>query len=291
MRASANALHRGRGRRILGTMTGYVHEVTPRWATNIAFAAGHYLAAVAEYLLAEGVPVSEIGVEPPSTEKDEKGRAVRFTEVSGTIGLTGDLCEALSGHRDAWAYLDWSGLCGWALEREGRESLWLGAGLVPAPGRVAAFLLAVQVHPEEAGSLDRPGYRDGTEDYDLLAGKLTEYLPARSEELPGKRNYELKFKLAHRRAYEERIARELLDQGPDPVIELPVRRSELRALAHVLEYGEGLGGAGFGGLMGALRRDLAGRVPGRADSADHSRSALQEAKDDQARKRPAADTA
>lgn len=272
-------------------MTGHVHEVTPRWARNIAFAAGHYLAAVAEHLLAEGVSVSEIDVQAPTTEKDEKGWAVTFTEVSGTVGLTGDLCEAVSGHRDAWAYLEWSGLCGWALEREGRESLWLGAGLVPAPGRVATFLLAVQVHPDEAGSLDRPAYRDGTEDCDLLADKLRQYLPDPGEQLPGKRNYELKFKIAHRRAYEARIAHELLDQGLDPVIELPVRRSELRALAHALEYGESLGAAGFGGLMGALRRDLAGRVPGQPDSADRSRTALQEAKDDQARIRPTGDAA
>lgn len=146
---------------------------------------------------------------------------------------------------DAETGLHWSATSGWCLWIIPRGpagtsgsfydgARWLGAGLIPEPDRVASFLSSLQLDPHAAGSSDRPFYRQPLQDLPGLCEQLRVY---RRVEYCN-RSYELCFDNARCEAYYDRTV-ESLTYGDDDIVNVSMRRSELEALLHLLEFAEG----------------------------------------------------
>ncbi|MGW6247897.1 hypothetical protein [Streptomyces roseolus] len=213
----------------------------PPLASALKNAIGHYATAVAEKLLAEGTPVSSVTAW--GRYDDDEDRERHHNDVEGSINLNESFVRRFLP--DAEAGLHWSGTSGWCLwilPKGGAGASgsfydgarWLGAGLIPEPDRVAAFLSAVQLDPYSAGSADRPFYRQPLED---LSG-LCERLQVHRRLYYSNPSYEVRFDNARCGAYYDRTAR-ALTSGADDIVNVPVRRSELEALLHLLEFAEG----------------------------------------------------
>ncbi|MBC7271979.1 DUF6292 family protein [Streptomyces albogriseolus] len=228
-------------------------------ATDLAFHARHYVTAVAEQLMAENVPVRAVHACGPYTEPDHS-----FVDVEGGIIFTDRIDEQLGGHDCG---LHWSGTSGWCFyDNRGpyadhlTGARWLGDGLLPEPRRVAAFFSVVRLDPAQAGSTERPYYRQEGRDFPDLLERLAPYVPpaAAPTHLPGPR-----FTQAQATAYQRRVLGSLAAQGTDPVIDLPMRASELEALGHLLEYIEAVSSPfGPGTVAAHFAQDLRGRRDG-----------------------------
>ncbi|MCR8945124.1 DUF6292 family protein [Streptomyces sp. OUCMDZ-4982] len=204
-------------------------------------AIGHYMTAVAEKLLSEGTPVSSVSAS--GRYDDDEGREKFHDDVEGGVNFNESFVRRLLP--DAEVGLHWSGTSGWCLwiMLKGRAGVsgsfydgarWLGAGLIPEPDRVAAFLSAVQLDPHSAGSGDRPFYRQPLQGLPDLCKRLQVH----KRFYYGNPSYDLRFDNARCGAYYDRAA-EALTSGDDDVVTVPVRRSELAALLHLLEFAEG----------------------------------------------------
>ncbi|MFE1198441.1 hypothetical protein ACFW6E_37815 [Streptomyces olivaceoviridis] len=99
---------------------------------------------------------------------------------------------------------------------------------------MAAFLSSLQLDPHAAGSGDRPFYRQPLQD---LPG-LCERLQAHRRLYYGNPSYELRFNEARCGSYYDRTI-QALTSGDDSIVNVPVRRGELEALLHLLEFAEG----------------------------------------------------
>jgi len=267
--------------RILRCMTD---EAAPRvdqeMADQVGFFTHHYMAAVAEYLITQGIPVSSVMAHQPHTAG--AGDGARFWEVEGDIDFSPTFARALGGTGGGGASVHWNGVCGWCVSREivvpgeptRDEDRWLGAGLVPAPDRVLGLILAAQVDFASAGSDERPHYRAEASDYEKLSARLMEYVPDSDKAFRAYEDPDWRLAQVRDQIYRRRAVTELLTDRSDPVIELPVRRSELRALGHMLEQLEMVS---CSTLVAALGRDLAARAQDGPGSAERHRAALGEA--------------
>ncbi|MFE4873848.1 hypothetical protein [Streptomyces sp. NPDC056682] len=110
----------------------------------------------------------------------------------------------------------------------------VGVALIPEPDRVAAFLSSLQLDPHVAGSGDRPFYRQPLQDLPDLCERLRVYRRVDY----GNPSYELRFDNSRCGAYYARTA-QALTSGDDDIVNVPVRRGELEALLHLLEFAEG----------------------------------------------------
>ncbi|WP_331732260.1 DUF6292 family protein [Streptomyces sp. NBC_00989] len=229
----------------------------PRTAKDLAFGARHYATAVAEELLAQGVPVSSVHACGPYTEPENS-----FVDVEGGINFT-DRFDELFGGNDCG--LHWSGASGWCFYNNPGAygdfldgARWMGDGLLPEPRRVAAFLDTVRLNPAQAGSVERPYYRQEGRDFPALLERLASYVPAPASpnHPPGPRLIQ-----AQATAYRNRVLASLAVRGvPDPMIELPLRASEFDALGLLLEYVEAVSSAlGPGTFAAHLGQDLQAR--------------------------------
>ncbi|KUN58876.1 hypothetical protein AQJ46_42140 [Streptomyces canus] len=116
----------------------------------------------------------------------------------------------------------------------------------------------------EGGSTERPYYRQEGRDFPELLKRLAPHVPPAEapSHLPGPR-----FTQAQAVAYQRRVLASLAAQGPDPIFDLPVRASELEALAHLLEYIEAVSSPfGPGTLAAHFAQDLRDRRGGGYES-------------------------
>ncbi|MEU1091461.1 hypothetical protein ACFYPN_31985 [Streptomyces sp. NPDC005576] len=235
-------------------------------------AIGHYMTAVAEKMLAEGTPVSAVNAW--GRYDDDEDREKYRNDVEGSVHLNDSFVRRFLP--DAEAGLHWSGTSGWCLwilPKGASGSFydgarWLGAGLIPEPDRVAAFLSSLQLDPHTAGSADRPFYRHPLEDLPDLCERLRVH---RRVEYSNP-SYELRFNDARCGAYYDRTA-QALTSGADDMVNVPVRRGELEALLHLLEFAEGSSHKPVRLLADYLAEDIAKRR-GEGGSINEHRRAL-----------------
>ncbi|MGP3951196.1 hypothetical protein [Streptomyces sp. 7N604] len=200
---------------------------------------GHYMAAIAEELLDDGVPVRGVDT---YTVLDDPDQAAIGKDLEGNVSLTPSFQRQVLGTAGE-AGLHWCAVSGWCLLLSPAESRptflesarWLGAGLLPTPGRVAAFLSAARLEAESAGSRERPFYRTAGTSLENLAERLAVYLPTPGPTAP--RTYQDRYTRAAGTAYRDRALKALLEPKQD-IIEVPLRTGELEALRHLLDFTE-----------------------------------------------------
>ncbi|MFD3779956.1 DUF6292 family protein [Streptomyces sp. NPDC058612] len=209
--------------------------------------------AVATVLLAEGVPVT-------STWSAQWKSPEVATDVGGDIRFTGRLTQRLVPEAGD-VTLHWSGTSGWCLlvlrdddHEYYHHARWLGAGLLPSPDHIAAFMSAVQLSPAEAGSNDRPFYRSYGEGVEDLHQRLSAFLPPASD---WKRAHTYEHNFFHDRAhaYAAKVSASLRS-GDDTNVDVRLRRGELEALQHLLEFAQGSAGGLLNVYAGHLSDDL-----------------------------------
>ncbi|MFE2972234.1 DUF6292 family protein [Streptomyces sp. NPDC059340] len=220
--------------------------------------AGHYAAAVAERLLEADLPVT--GIQSCGPWRDTDGE---YLDVKAGISFTQAFHDQ---HGGGDCGLHWAGKSGWCLYTADKEDRylsgvrWPGAGLLPEPRLVAAFVNAFRLDPAGSGSSEQPYYRQEGQDFPMLLDSLAPYLPAPPclFEEP-----QIRFADLHRRAYENRVQRALVSRASDPLTHLYLRQGELTALLHMLEYAESSNPSALNRLLAADLGARAGRPPGR----------------------------
>ncbi|GHH83332.1 hypothetical protein GCM10018781_70350 [Kitasatospora indigofera] len=231
-------------------------EIDARTARALEFRTAHYVTAVAEQLMADGVPVTSVYSCGPYSGPEDS-----FEDVEGGIDFTHRFGRQISP--DSEGGLHWTGTSGWCYLRSTgpvRDFLagagWMEEGLLPEPHRVAAFLDTVRLTPAAAGSRERPRYRATGRGVPELLDRLAGYVPGP----PAQHAPQPRFAELRARAYHERVRTALAPQGPDPVLELPLRASEFQAVLHLLEYAEVASSSfGPGVLAGRLSEALQAR--------------------------------
>lgn len=249
------------------------------YAREVVDAVGHYMAAVAEHLLRSGVAVTDIGAFDPVAEELD-GVLVVVDDVCGQVGLALRVQASISKSA-AQVSLEWDAISGWRLFRaaaKGRpdgQARWLGRGLVPEPDRVELFVLAGQLDFTVAGSDEEPAYRLADRDYAALLDRLGRYADE-----PGyvSRGWKARWHQVRGQIYTDKMVGALVNERTDPVVDFPLRASEVAALRVALECAEleltPLGSEVLEGLAG----DLAQRTAGDRSSAELHRRGLDAAK-------------
>ena len=220
---------------------------------DLTEAIGHYMNAVAAALLNEGVPVT--GVRGSGRvrvlEDDDLG-----TDVDGDLSFSATFERLLFSTAEN-VYLHWSGTSGWCLLPLLNDDAdyydharWIGAGLVPSADRIVAFVTAARLSPAEAGSSERPFYRQPASDLTELHQRLAVFVPA-PETLNG-RTYETCFANLIHRVYTTRVDN-ALNSPDDTDVSVALRSGEIEALRHLLEYAQ----THAVGMLGAYARCLA----------------------------------
>ncbi|WP_030423220.1 hypothetical protein [Streptomyces sp. NRRL F-5065] len=187
---------------------------------------GHYMADVANLLLRDGYPVISISSCPPEelgdSEDDGGGYVDLGTEMAAQInGAPKDVLDL---------HFDWNTSSGWSLVMHGRGAApierWMGAGLTPAPEKVAGFFLSSLLDFRNAGSEDRPYYRQPGHDLDGLAERLAPF--------DRKGSFNDRFRTDRNATAERRAVDAVL--GEDTLLSIPARAGELAALQHLVHF-------------------------------------------------------
>ncbi|MGW3953679.1 hypothetical protein ACWEKM_22815 [Streptomyces sp. NPDC004752] len=225
---------------------------------------GHYMAAVAERLLTDGLPVTSLYAFAAYDE-----RVIDDNDIEGSIHFNKAFQVSLNG--SAESFLHWVGTSGWCYRTIhhgpcvgslSEHARWLSAGLLPSPDRVAAFVSAVRVDPDTAGSSERPYYRTSCDQLHELAAGFRRFAPGTQHTPLAHVNHEYRFVEAQGAAYRDRVLK-ALTSGDDRVLFLPIRNSELHALMDLLEYTEVIAPlTGPHDLAHSLAQDLTLRTPG-----------------------------
>lgn len=202
-------------------------------------------------------------------------------DASGTIYFS----QAYTATLRPDCALEWSAESGWLLhphldvepDEDGRYdhyagARWLAEGLVPPPARVAALLLAGQLDWEGAGSADRPVYRRPGDGYEQLLVAMAGYLPSPVDP-PDYSDWRRRFDERRDFAYFWRAVDELTPAEPDPLVEVPLRRSEARALLRLLELLEAHSIGSTSDLAAAAAAELTARLGGGWERAETHRVA------------------
>ncbi|MDX2855176.1 DUF6292 family protein [Streptomyces scabiei] len=187
---------------------------------------GHYMADVAELLLRDGYPVIHAG----SCQPEHMGGLE--DDGGGYVDLAPEVLAQVNGARQEAMELhfEWNTSSGWALVTEIPKAKdvtrWMGAGLTPAPEKVAGFFLAGLLDFPNAGSEERPHYRKPGHDLDGLAERLA----------PFDRKGSFRDRFHHaRNAAAERLAVDAV-LSEDTVVSIPVRAGELAALQRLAQF-------------------------------------------------------
>ncbi|MEW1891211.1 hypothetical protein ACGFR6_02250 [Streptomyces sp. NPDC048567] len=239
---------------------------------DLESAIGHYMAVVASRLLDEGLPVAAISA---YGAYDDESQDDFGADVEGSVEFTGGFCRAsFGGGRDAG--LLWCGVSGWCFFRipEGsgqslhESARWMGGGLTPEPGRVAAFFSEARLDPDFAGSEDRPFYRTSHTEPEELLERLAVFDTYEGAERF--RDHERRFASRRADAYGKRVVSALAAREQE-VVEMVFRSGELHALRTLLEYAEGAAPQGDAReLARRLASDLSLRARhGRKDVDEH----------------------
>jgi len=239
-----------------------------RFGAQLEVAIGDYMAVVAGKLLEDGLPVTGVrgyGIYDDDLDGSEEG-SINF----GLAFQAGLLPGGEAG-------LEWTGTSGWFFAlTKGQADLhegarWLGAGLVPSPERVAAFVSSMLLDPVNTGSSERPFYRPAEQDPEELLERLAPFALEKPYRTFGYNHF---FRALQGRAYRDRVLT-ALSTPDDAILDLPIRRSELQALLHLIDYAEVAGaGPGVGDLVGPFAADLTQRIGHGHDSARHHRRAV-----------------
>ncbi|TXJ83283.1 hypothetical protein E2C11_07330 [Streptomyces lavendulae] len=214
-------------------------------------AIGHYLNAVAEVLLRDGVPVKYVRASTDTrAAADDTSIA---TDVDGDIGFNISFERSLYPESES-VELNWSGTSGWSLLPmvDGADGYydgarWLGAGLVPPVDRVSSFMAMARLSPVDAGSSERPFYRQPDSDLTELHRRLAAFVPAST----GIRTYGMCFTNMVQGIYTNRLSA-ALTAPDDTEVSVTFRPGELEALRHLLEYVQ----IPANGLLSAYARHL-----------------------------------
>ncbi|MBL1086784.1 hypothetical protein JK359_33300 [Streptomyces actinomycinicus] len=127
----------------------------------------------------------------------------------------------------------------------------------------------MRLAPDQAGSVERPYYRQEGQAFPDLLARLRHHLPT-GRIVPSPR---ARVENARTDAYVQRVEAALNNTAPDPLVQVPLRQGELTALLHLLEYIESQKNP-FGRLLAADIKARTGRSPSAEQVED---SALQEA--------------
>jgi len=234
----------------------------PNTAALLAYLVEHYLSAVARQLLQDGAPITMIGSEGPFLE-EYAPNDVRLFDAEGHLGFGTVYASRFTVQHDM--ALRWDALSGWSavrqVERGPEEIRWHVQGLVPVPARVSAFLAGVEVDFAGTGSDERPYFRDEQSPYTGMLERLAAYAPAESGPDRERSTGAELFGAERSRVCELRVVDALLAEEPDPVVQYPLRRSEVRALELCLEWLEPLT-RGRPEVVTMLQQDLSRRLPG-----------------------------
>ncbi|MFF7253024.1 hypothetical protein [Streptomyces microflavus] len=252
-------------------------DCSPQLRSALEAVIGGYMAAVAEVLLAEEIPVVSVSaygdVHDPSQD-DFEG------DVEGSVEFAPAFSRTLLGDGGETGLL-WCGVSGWCFfhipEGSGRSLLdsarWMGSGLTPEPVRVAAFLSEVRLDARAAGSADRPFYRAPHSEPDVLLRRLEAFgaVDGGAEPWTGESRAvaRLRSTACRRRAVEALTAED------QEIVDVAIHTGELEALAGLLAYVEGDGADdGLRELARRLARDLVLRARDGVESVDEHREAF-----------------
>jgi hypothetical protein len=260
-----------------------VHRVPETIATVVRFHVGHYVTAVALDLLERGVPVHQVTATGPATFTLDEEAPEEFRDASGGIAFNRAYATALKGPD---CRLEWTADSGWMLHpnfdieepEDGGEPdcyvdvRWLAGGLTPPPEHVTQFLMSAHENWDGTGSAIRPSYRHPTDGYGHLLEQLTAYLPGPEPRLHFE-DWQARFADAQDDAYFWRAIDELTVDGPDPVLDVPLRNSEARALLRLLDLLQAKATLRTTDLVAAVAADVAARIDGGRETADTGRTA------------------
>ncbi|WP_327121276.1 hypothetical protein OG206_29095 [Streptomyces sp. NBC_01341] len=220
-------------------MVTYDQDGVQRLREELDDAIGHYMVAVSVELLDEGLPVAGISA---FGSYDDPSQADFDGDVEGSVEFTQAFQRRLTAEGGG-AGLLWCGVSGWCLFRtphgSGRglmhSARWMGAGLLPAPARVAAFLSEVRLDPAAAGSAERPFYRAPRAEPQALLARLR---GIGDEAAAGGAYFDHRFASVRAEAYQERVLAALTEPEQD-LVDLVLHTGELESLVRFLEYVEG----------------------------------------------------
>ncbi|MFJ4857844.1 hypothetical protein [Streptomyces sp. NPDC088730] len=269
--------------RIRRNLVVYKEDRAQRTRDDLEAAIGHYMVAVAGRLLDEGLPVSSIS---SYGAYDDLSQDAFGADVEGSVEFTDAFRRKVFGEgRDAG--LLWCGVSGWCFfcipEGTGRTLMdsarWMGGGLTPDPGRVAAFLSEVQLNAEFSGSEERPFYRAPHADPRSLLRRLAVFDPGSGSTESS--DYGSRFDRLRIDACQTRVV-SALTAGKQEVVEVALRSGELRAVLGFLEYVEAAAPQDDAREMARrLRSDLSLRARDGRDGLDEHREALTFAEEQQ----------
>lgn len=141
----------------------------------VAAAAEPYMAAVVAQLVKDGIPATGYSIPPDPSPDDFDG------EADGRIEIPFEFTTRHYGPDLEELCLWWNSVSGWRIHtqynpnRPGDGRQWMGAGLLPPPARVSAFLATMMVDHTMAGSPERPFYRRQGENVAALLERLQVY--------------------------------------------------------------------------------------------------------------------
>ncbi|WP_405696964.1 hypothetical protein [Streptomyces sp. NBC_01185] len=221
-------------------MVTYDQDEAEQLRGELEDAIGHYMVAVAAKLLDEGLPVAGISA---FGAYDDPGQAEFDGDVEGSVEFTQAFQQSLSG-QDGGAGLLWCGVSGWCLFRTPQGSgqvlmdsaRWMGAGLLPTPARVAAFLSTARLDPSTAGSDERPFYRAPRSGPTALLDRL--HGLDDGEDAAEERFFERRFASVRTDAYQRRVL-DALTAPKQGIVDVALHTGEVESLVRFLEYVEG----------------------------------------------------
>ena len=271
------------GTRTVASMADFPErDIDQETADDLEFYGGHYVATVAKALLIEGLPVHVVAANGPMNLNGS------FYEASLDISFSKAYARTVSPHETL--LLAWDLQSGWALcsdfNTEQHDHLvgarWLADGLVPPPQRLAAFMLTAQLGLEAVGSAQRPYYRHDDDDYEELLQQLETYAPDEKTEPHHFASWRGRWESDQETAYQRRLVDDLTADGLDQVVNVPLRRSELRALTRMLDLLEARSST-TSDLVSAFVADLTART---ADQSSDQRTAFDIAREMKSNRAP-----
>ncbi|WP_098898441.1 hypothetical protein [Streptomyces sp. st77] len=208
--------------------------------SDLEAAIGGYMVVVAGALLDEDVPVASISA---YGDFDDPSQDAFEGDVEGSVEFTHAFTRSFLGDGGD-AGLLWCGVSGWSFfhipESSGRSLLdsarWMGGGLTPEPGRVAAFLSEVRLDARNAGSGERPFYRAPHSEPEALLGRLGVLDTAGECVEPW--SVDSRFTCLRSSACQRRAMEDLTTAGQE-IVDVVLHTGELKALTGLLEYIEG----------------------------------------------------
>ena len=237
---------------------------------ELEVALGHYLMSAAQKIMCDGIPLASHLTYVTSDEEDGN-------EGEGTLTFPPDYPIRYYNPHAIGLSVSWSSVSGWFIAGELQdpesgytfEERWMGAGVVPAPDRVAGFVAEALVDFSGTGTEERPYYRNFGEDIEKLLDRLQSYQPGVQKF--ARSSFEEIFALLRRDAAYRLALQDAQSAGQIRL--LPVKEGELNALCRLLDWIDVRSDRKLRELSNALATDLRGRF---AAGAEHPAERLHE---------------